>query len=423
MKYKELTDALVRLQTNSESSSPIELTRTLLVTGMSEKEAWKLQDEENYSNINGLGYAKRARAHLLRDLAKWENWENDDDFLEERYELAGHDFSICLYTKSIELYGRALSLRQSSERPAEAKEIDNIPQPSPPIPMVEAVGQPKEITNESLSISVSTSPLEPAVTDVSRGTPREEEVDVNQRQQVTRGAAVSQPILHYSTTSPREKTIIINKQNTPINNRELTAMPRLDIGLIHRSIWAIAMDIKDGNSSLYQNYKCLRVLTESAMIILLDRGYSYREIYSHISLKCTALLKLKSASAISNIFKIVSGLMQKDSANLINILRQRRRQFQLRSLLRRVESATYSSPQETAPDISLTQPQPTPSIGVIPLVSIDYSATAGYYKSSLSSELTRHSIEISPQACRLSIMSLCPHRHCLLCAYHSFRKE
>jgi len=72
-KYKELTDALVRLQTNSESSSPNELTRTLLVTGMSEKEAWKLQDEENYSNINGLGYAKRARAHLLRDLAKWEN--------------------------------------------------------------------------------------------------------------------------------------------------------------------------------------------------------------------------------------------------------------------------------------------------------------------------------------------------------------
>jgi len=35
-KYKELTDALVRLQTNSESSSPNELTRTLLVTGMSE---------------------------------------------------------------------------------------------------------------------------------------------------------------------------------------------------------------------------------------------------------------------------------------------------------------------------------------------------------------------------------------------------
>jgi len=31
-------------------------------------------------------------------------------------------------------------------------------------------------------------------------------------------------------------------------------MPRLDIGLIHRSIWAIAMDIKDDKTLLSQNY-------------------------------------------------------------------------------------------------------------------------------------------------------------------------
>ena len=115
-KYMELTAALVHLQTSSEWSSPnCELPRSL-VTGMSEKEAWNLQDKENYSNINGLGYAKRAREHLLRDLAKWVNWENDDDFLEERYELAGHDFSICLYTKSIELHERALSLSVTPQK-------------------------------------------------------------------------------------------------------------------------------------------------------------------------------------------------------------------------------------------------------------------------------------------------------------------
>ncbi len=47
-------------------------------------------------------------------------------------------------------------------------------------------------------------------------------------------------------------------------------MSRLDIGLIHRSIWAIAMDIKDGKSSLSQNYKSIRMLTDSAVIILLE---------------------------------------------------------------------------------------------------------------------------------------------------------
>jgi hypothetical protein len=127
---------------------------------------------------------------------------------------------------------------------------------------------------------------------------------------------------------------VVLPEEIPIDSRkELTAMPRLDIGLIHRSIWAIAMDIKDGKSSLSQNYKSIRMLTESAVIILLERGYSYHEIYSHISLKCTALLKLKSDSAMGNIIKIVSGLMPKDSANLLNILRQRRRKIQLRSLL------------------------------------------------------------------------------------------
>ena len=165
--------------------------------------------------------------------------------------------------------------------------------------------------------------------------------------------------------------IVVLPEEIPIESRkELTAMPRLDIGLIHRSIWAIAMDIKDGKSSLFQNYKCLRMLTESAVIILLDRGYTYHEIYSHISLKCTALLKLKSASAISNIFKIVSGLMPKDSANLLNTLRQRRWQAQLRSLLQRIASVP-PSPQEQVQAISISQPQSLTSLEVPSLPSAE----------------------------------------------------
>ena len=133
--------------------------------------------------------------------------------------------------------------------------LANISQPTPPMAAVE----PEEITNE-LSIKVSTSHLKPAVINVSLGTFREDEGDVNQRQQVMRDASVSQTILHYTTTSWSGKTIKINNQNKSINNIELTAMPRLDIGLIHRSVWAIAMDIKDGKSSLSQNYKSIRML-------------------------------------------------------------------------------------------------------------------------------------------------------------------
>jgi len=71
---------------------------------------------------------------------------------------------------------KELSLRESSGRPAEMKKIANIPQPSPPMAAVE----PEEILNESLSIRVSSSHLQSAVTDVSFGSPREEEGDVNQ---------------------------------------------------------------------------------------------------------------------------------------------------------------------------------------------------------------------------------------------------
>ena len=149
-------------------------------------------------------------------------------------------------------------------------------------------------------------------------------------------------------------------------------MPRLDIGLIHLSIWAIAMDIKCGKSSLSQNYKSIRMLTESAVIILLERGYTYQPIHSHIYIKCTGLLKLKSASAISNIFKIVSGLMPKDSVNLLNILRQRRWQVQLRSLLQRIASIP-PSPQEEVPAITLPQPQSLPSLGVPSFSSVEES--------------------------------------------------
>jgi len=61
-------------------------------------------------------------------------------------------------------------------------------------------------------------------------------------------------------------------------------MPRLDIGAIHRSIWEIALDIKSGNSSLSQNYTCLKMLIESAVIIVLERGYTYHEILFYISI-------------------------------------------------------------------------------------------------------------------------------------------
>jgi len=57
----------------------------------------------------------------------------------------------------------------------EVEELANIPQPGPPMAAVE----PEEIPNKSLSIKVTTSHLQSAVTDVSLGPPREVERDVN----------------------------------------------------------------------------------------------------------------------------------------------------------------------------------------------------------------------------------------------------
>jgi len=88
------------------------------------------------------------------------------------------------------------------------------------------------------------------------------------------------------------------------------------------------MDIKAGNSLLYQTYTCLRILTEFTVIVLLERGYTYHQILSHILIKCTGLPKLRSAGAINNIFKVVSGLLLKNLANLLKDLRQRRWQEQ-----------------------------------------------------------------------------------------------
>jgi len=77
------------------------------------REALPLQvdpDLENYRNINSLGVCKRARAHLLRDLAKEsDNWENDDECLDDRHELAMYDFEISLLTQQIERYELSLS--------------------------------------------------------------------------------------------------------------------------------------------------------------------------------------------------------------------------------------------------------------------------------------------------------------------------
>jgi len=74
---------------------------------------------------------------------------------------------------------KELSLRESSERPAEAKELANIPQPSLP----RAAVKPEEITEPS---------------------------PIKVLQLVTRDDVVSQTILHYTTPSPSGKDIIIN---------------------------------------------------------------------------------------------------------------------------------------------------------------------------------------------------------------------
>jgi len=113
-----------------------------VVTGMSDKlEAWNLLDDKRFSSINRLGICKRSRAHLLSDLANWENLESDDDFLEERYELD-------TYTHEIERYERAFSLRESSKK---LEEYTNILQPSPPIPIVETAVEPQGVSDIELA--------------------------------------------------------------------------------------------------------------------------------------------------------------------------------------------------------------------------------------------------------------------------------
>jgi len=92
-----------------------------VITGLEDKrEALPLPvypSLENYHNINSLGFSTRAWAHLLRNLAKEsDNWENDDDYSEGRYELAIYESEISLYTQKIELYERALSLYVNPQR-------------------------------------------------------------------------------------------------------------------------------------------------------------------------------------------------------------------------------------------------------------------------------------------------------------------
>ena len=73
------------------------------ITGVVDKrEVLLLQDPalENYHNINSLGICKRARTHLLRDLAKESvNWETDEDYLDDRNDLAVYEFEISLLTQ------------------------------------------------------------------------------------------------------------------------------------------------------------------------------------------------------------------------------------------------------------------------------------------------------------------------------------
>jgi len=93
-----------------------------LITWLEDKqEALPLQEDsalENCHNINSLGFSKRARAHLLRDLDKEsDNWENDDDYLDDRNELATYDFEISLSIQRIERYELYLSLSKSSLSP------------------------------------------------------------------------------------------------------------------------------------------------------------------------------------------------------------------------------------------------------------------------------------------------------------------
>jgi len=88
-------------------------------------------------------------------------------------------------------------------------------------------------------------------------------------------------------------------------------------------------------------------------------------------------LKITSCLDINHIFKVVSGLMPKKSANPQNLLRQRRRQFQLGRFLRRVASVT-ASPKEAGSAISEIQPQTLSSLGLTSLPSVEDAVTVYY---------------------------------------------
>jgi len=114
-------------------------------------------------------------------------------------------------------------------------------------------------------------------------------------------------------------------------------MHNLDIGSIHRRICDIALDIKSGRTTHFQNYATLKTLIESAVIILLEQGYTYEEIPPLMAVTIIVFLGIVDRTAY-HIQEVVSGLMPNNSPNILNLLRQRRRQSRLHSLLRRVAS-------------------------------------------------------------------------------------
>jgi len=115
-----------------------------------------------------------------------------------------------------------------------------------------------------------------------------------------------------------------------------------------------ALAIKSDESSLSQNYSTLENLIESAVIVLLGQGYTYNSILTLISVTITVSLGKLSSNTAKHILEEVRGLMAINSANVLNILTQRRRQFESRSLLRRVAFVT-TSPKETVRTISVFQ--------------------------------------------------------------------
>jgi len=63
--------------------------------------------------------------------------------------------------------------------------------------------------------------------------------------------------------------------------------------------------------------------------------------------------------------------MPKDSANLLNILRQRRWQVQLRSFFHRIASLIASPQEEVTAIVSIPQPQTLPSLEVLYLFNVE----------------------------------------------------